>query len=491
MDFTEQGISRRCGFETIFEFETLRQGRKQGIELRDGLDAAIRLLMDGETLDAERAALLPANLLSMLEELGVAARAEDDPGRRYATTALYPVAGLYAASDRSFPPDGMRLALPADVVYSAITNNTGRFLSILPDDPCDAFLDLCAGTGIAGMTAAARYARNVWAADLGERSVRCSEFNARLNGLDNMTAVRGDLYEAVGGLTFDRIAAHPPYVPQRTDGVLLFRDGGEDGEQILARIVAGLPRHLRPGGRFYCLTLATDREGEPLEQRIRRWLGPAEAEFDVFAVVTSIAPRPEGLAARIAEAKARGGQLNDRVQLYEKLRVTAVMYATLVVQRRTAGGAPVTSRAYKSAGAAGDAVEWFRRWETAAAAPDAASRILDARLRWAPSFSLHVTHTPSDEGLVPSAFELRSTYPFTAAAPAEGWVAVLMGASDGRRTARELYSVLREQNVISAEMTEEEFAGVLRLLIANGFLEHEGYPLPRPAETGPAGPRRE
>lgn len=68
------------------------------------------------------------------------------------------------------------------------------------------------------------------------------------------------------------IVAHPPYIPDGANK-LLFRDGGEDGEQIFRRIVQGLPQYLKPGGRFYCVTTATDRENESLQDRVRGWLG--------------------------------------------------------------------------------------------------------------------------------------------------------------------------------------------------------------------------
>ena len=47
-----------------------------------------------------------------------------------------------------------------------------------------------------------------------------------------MTVVEGDMYAPVEGLTFDRIVTHPPYIPAKQTG-LIFRDGGEDGEQII------------------------------------------------------------------------------------------------------------------------------------------------------------------------------------------------------------------------------------------------------------------
>ena len=76
---------------------------------------------------------------------------------------------------------------------------------------------------------------------------------------------------------------------------MLFRDGGEDGEQVLRGVIEGLPRHLRSGGRCCCQTMATDREGNSFEQRIRGWLGEQEREFDVILVASSIRSKGEFL----------------------------------------------------------------------------------------------------------------------------------------------------------------------------------------------------
>jgi methylase of polypeptide subunit release factors len=472
--YTENGICQRLGIKTIFEFKTLRHGRETSSEIRDSLDALIRLLMDEEVIDAQRLAVLPPGLLDQLESLGVVARMQGNEAQRFSTGVLYPVASFYACSDRVFLPEGTGMKLPIDAVYAAITKNTGRFLSILPTEPCDAFLDLCAGTGIAGMVASG-YARQAWSADLGARCVHFAEFNRRINGIENLHIVQGDLYEAVGDLTFDRIAAHPPYIPSQ-EREFLFRDGGEDGEQILARIVEGLPRYLRPGGRFYCVTAATDREGEMFEQRIRRWLGPDQGEFDVILVANESTRRPDGTIRQVVQSKKL--ELSPTMKLFEELKVRGGFYGTVVVERRNSSRAVVTARSLKAETAAGDAVEWFRRWHVATADPEFARFLMSARPRHAKSMALQVIHTPQDGQLMPSSFELRATYPFLAQAGIEPWVAVLMGACDGNRTGHQLFEFLREQEAITSTMSEQEFAGVLQVLISNSFLDLEQVPLP-------------
>ena len=469
--FNEAAICRRVGIDSIFQFRTIREDRKTGVEMNDALDVLVRLLMDEEVLDeAELRRLLPAGTLESMEQLGVVRATGGASAAWYATVVLYPVAGLYVASDRTFLPGGTEARdLPVDAVYAAITGNTGRFLTFLPQDPCEDLLDLCAGTGVGALVAGARFAKRTWAADLGLRCVHFAEFNRRLNGFDHVVSVQGDLYDAVGERTFDRIIAHPPYVPNQ-ERALLFRDGGDDGEQILARIIQGLPKHLRPGGNFYCITAATDREGEAVEQRIRRWLGDSQSEFDVLLMAIEYQKSPESILEAVIKGKGRFGELGPTSQLFRKLKVTGSFYGAVVVQRRRDGRPAATARTVKGRNAGAEALEWFRKWETAAADPGFSSFLCNSRPRISKYVKLLVTHTPQDGGLLPSEFLLRSSYPFQSEARIEPWVAAFVGSCNGNFTMREIYQELKRQDAISSQMGEEEFAGVLRLLISAGFL---------------------
>src|SRR5262249_30026279 len=158
------------------------------------------------------------------DTMGVLAPVPGQPDLYYGTVFLYPVASLYIASDRGMAIDKSDITSEREVVYPAITTNTRRFLDSLPETPCEDLLDLCSGSGIAAFVGAVHYARQAWSCDLAERSVRFAEFNRRLNGIENVTCLQGDLYRPVVDLTFDRIVAHPPYVPSEGQEVL-FRDG--------------------------------------------------------------------------------------------------------------------------------------------------------------------------------------------------------------------------------------------------------------------------
>jgi release factor glutamine methyltransferase len=137
--------------------------------------------------------------------------------------------------------------------------------------PRASVLDLCTGSGILAVTAAMRGARSVTAVDISRRSVVTARLNARLNGV-RITAIRGDLFDAVGNQRYDAIVANPPYVPaERADvparGPERAWDAGCDGRVVLDRIVRESPAHLRPGGFLllvFSSILGSDRTVEDL-----------------------------------------------------------------------------------------------------------------------------------------------------------------------------------------------------------------------------------
>ena len=161
----------------------------------------------------------------------------------------------------------------------------------LSPSPGDETLDLCTGSGLAAI-AAARLGAAATAVDVSWRSVVTVRLNALLNGVaDRVTAVRGDLFGAVGMRRFDVITANPPYVPSGdvalpTSGPARAWEAGPDGRVLLDRICDGAPAHLRPGGALLLVqssicgteqTLARLRDGglvARVRERRRGPLGP-------------------------------------------------------------------------------------------------------------------------------------------------------------------------------------------------------------------------
>jgi methylase of polypeptide subunit release factors len=143
-------------------------------------------------------------------------------------------------------------------------------------------LDLCTGSGIHALLASA-HTQRVLAVDINPRAACCTRFNAAVSGAANLEVVVADLFQGAGCERFDLITANPPFVPSPLD-TLGFRDGGRSGEDILKRIVAGLPQHLAPGGIAQIITELGERDDEPLVLRLRQWLGGAAMDIHILRV---------------------------------------------------------------------------------------------------------------------------------------------------------------------------------------------------------------
>jgi methylase of polypeptide subunit release factors len=478
-DFTAARIAERVGVPTIYEFKALREGRTP-TPINDRLDLLIRLFMDAEML--EWSAIrehVSAPALAAMEALGLVTTAPSSEAHAHATVLLYPSAGGNVISDLNADPDlSAPEPSPTDVVYPAITDNTRRFLASQSTAPCERFLELCSGTGVAALRAS-RFAQRAWAVDVTERATVFAEFNVRLNDLGNVVALQGDLYEPVQGLTFDRIVIHPPYVPARRDEYA-FRDGGEDGEAVTRRAIAGLPAFLRPGGRFYCQCQATDRRNAPFEQRIRALLGDRESEFDVL-VVTSYEADPLTYYSKAAAIRRISfAEVGEWHELFQRLEVTHLVYGTVVIQRHHDTRPPITVR--RSAGyepVLGGGEDWLFAWEAAAAAPDARARLLAGR-PWASARARVTITLATGDGRPwsPVKATMTTDWPFTAVVESPPLAATLVSRCDGKTSVREHLTHFREEGGMPPEVSDDDFLHLVRVLISAGVLGLDEFPLP-------------
>src|SRR5438270_9015718 len=78
-------------------------------------------------------------------------------------------------------------------------------------------LDLCTGTGVIALNAAA-HSKYVIGTEVNPRALQFARFNAVLNGTNNVEFRCGNAFEPVEGRTFSRIIANPPFFlsPART-----------------------------------------------------------------------------------------------------------------------------------------------------------------------------------------------------------------------------------------------------------------------------------
>jgi SAM-dependent methyltransferase len=471
-EYSNEGLCRRLGVDDLDKYVPQPAAELIARPIDDTLAALMRLFYHSVFAEeTDIAAAMPEGSLALLDALGLISREPAPPGMIYGASAILPAAGFLTVCDRgNHAPDGNRCDLPADVVYPAIFDTTRKFLEGLPDSPCDAMLDLGTGTGIAAMLGA-RSAQHVWATDITERSALYAEFNRRLYGLENLTVLTGDLFAPVEGLTFDRIVIHPPYVPAKPSQTqLVFRDAGEDGEQIIRRTIQELPRYLRPGGRFYCLLMATDRENETFEDRMRKWLGDVQPEFDIVVAARSLQSPREFLAQLITAGRVDSPNIPVLLEVWKATKTQALVYAAVLMERHTEEARAITRRVQTGAGYTGRHLEWLLEWEKSLRRPEQLQALLEGNPMLAPDCELHVVSRMREGVLCAEEFTFQCHGPFRSRARCDGGIAQVLMQCDGSAPARAIFSAAKSAGLIPEGATAEEFAALLGSFASEGIL---------------------
>lgn len=115
--------------------------------------------------------------------------------------------------------------------------------------------DLCTGSGVLAVNAAAQAASSVSAFDICHRAVRCARGNAQFHGAA-VDVHLGSWARAEEFGPYDLIVCNPPYVPHDPDGEPLPSaigparawDAGSDGRLVLDPLCEAVPGLLADGG---------------------------------------------------------------------------------------------------------------------------------------------------------------------------------------------------------------------------------------------------
>jgi methylase of polypeptide subunit release factors len=472
--FAERNIRARIKCDSLLQIAD----RAEVPGPSDALQLLIKLFLQGTTCAlAETEGHIPEEVLTTLLSLGLLSLT--DAGRIYATVLMTPTFGVFCVSDRFTNPDGEK-ALIEDAVYPSSSPPTQRFLQFLPGGKCKRLLEVGSGSGVIAMLAARVYADHVWASDITERSTEFAEFNRQLNVVENMTVIQGDMYAAVKGMTFDRIVAHPPYVPVRKKK-WVFYDGGEDGEAIARRVIEGLPEFLEPGGLCYCKTLGSDRD-VPFEQRVRQWLGIAEQEFDVMVVQWDEKSANHFYGELSLDGDNAQEDFRNWVEFSKRNRIESFLNCLIAVQRRDNARPVFTTRRYFSPKSNRASVEWLMHWQTAATQQDPASVVFNSRPRAGRGVQLSFKHRHSDGTWEPVEFRIETEYPFANDGVLEQWMPALFNYCDGNATTEEIFARLKAEKLVAEATSPKAFADMIAAFVARGFLEVEPFSLPAAKE---------
>ena len=146
--------------------------------------------------------------------------------------------------------------IPRSPIAELIEN---RFQPWMGDAPVTAILDLCCGSGCIGIACAFAFPDAlVDMADISPSALDVAQRNIERHQLEGrVRALRSDVFDDLDGERYDLIVSNPPYVSLPEMQVLpeeyqhepaLALEAGEDGMNVVSRILAGAPDYLSPDG---------------------------------------------------------------------------------------------------------------------------------------------------------------------------------------------------------------------------------------------------
>ena len=229
----------------------------------------------------------------------IAGRIEQRLPAAYLTGRSY-LAGVPFRSDaRALAPR----SFIADLLPSPLFDGSGQGGALVENpEAVTSVLDLCTGGGSLAILAAYAFPNaEVTGVDLSRPALELAAENVADHGLeDRVQLLNGDLFAPVMGKTFDLIITNPPYVGREVMEALprefrhepaMALDGGEDGFDIVRRILADARAHLNPRAGMLC-EIGTDREvldaGYPDIPFL--WLDTENSEAEVFWVTCEQLP---------------------------------------------------------------------------------------------------------------------------------------------------------------------------------------------------------
>jgi methylase of polypeptide subunit release factors len=349
---------------------------------------------------------------------------------------------------------------------------------LMIDQSARSTLDLGTGCGIQALHAS-RHSGRVIATDISQRALDYARFNAALNEVTNIEFRFGSLFEPVAGELFDHIVSNPPFViTPRTGGVPAYeyRDGGLVGDALVAEVIAGAARHLRPGGVAQLLGNWEYRADQDAFDRVGGWLDAAD--LDAWIVEREIQDAALYAETWIRDGGTRAGAEFDRLSEawlsdFEERTVTRIGFGYLTLRKPLGRGkneprlrrlerldGPVATGLGAHIAATLSAYDW-----QASLDDRGLSRAL---LTVAPDVTEERHYWPGDEH--PAVMNLKQGGGFARTYPLDTALAAVVGACDGELSVAAICAALGDLLEVDAEALLAEVLPVVRELVTVGVL---------------------
>jgi SAM-dependent methyltransferase len=271
-------------------------------------------------------ALAPVSV-EQVERMGVL---ESDRNDLRAKINLSPSGDLIIASDQY---RGEGTPRPDHVLGLSVSTRVLSALTVRRE--VESALDVGTGSGIHAL-AAAEHAKRVVAVDINPRALRFAEFNAALNGIDNVEFREGSVFDPVEGERFDLIVSNPPYVVS-PEAEFAYRDSGLPGDSFSEGLVRRLPEFLTEGGLGHVLVEWVHRTDEHWSLAPRRWVEGSGCDALILHYGSSDPLTYAGIwnAELRSDPAAFESALDRWVEYDRRLGIERIAWGGIVLRRRT------------------------------------------------------------------------------------------------------------------------------------------------------------
>lgn len=428
------------------------------------LNALLRWFWMGHSQTATKISeLVPGDFLALLLKCGLVKPQED---RLSAMAMLLPFGGFLVAADF---PVAIERGESEMVLWP---NPTSKFLARFSiRRHSRATLDLGTGSGILSL-GAAKFSDTVVATDLNQRAVPFASFNARLNGVENIEVLTGDLFAPVANRRFDLILSNPPFFITPQQGYL-FCDNSMELDGLCRRLVKEAPEYLNEGGYMQMLCEWAQVSGQPWQERITEWLDGTGCDAWVMKGLTQ--DPGEYAQHRIRETfsnPADDAKLYEGyMEYYRRLGVEAIHDGLIVIRRRAGTNWVQIEEVPKTPnGDLGDMVlSTFAARDLLNQMQDNES-LLALKPRLSPHARLEQICKQSNGSWAAESITLRLISGFPYHLTLQPLVAEFLATCDGTRTAEEAIQAFAITAKAPLETVRNESLTMIRRLIDRGFM---------------------
>jgi hypothetical protein len=377
----------------------------------------------------------------------------------------------WVAADLTPGLDGRPRRMRADHVLG-VSPASVSLAQLTVREPVERALDLGAGSGVQSLHLST-HAGSVVATDVNDRALRLTSLTAGLNEVA-VDVRRGSLYQPVDSETFGLIVTNPPFViSPGDDDLLIYRDSGLPGDEVVRRVVVEGAERLAPGGWLHVLANWAVLDGEPWDERLGSWTAPTGC--DAWVVERERLDPSRYVELWLDDAGVRGDR--DYVPLFdawlhwfqqERIEAIGLGWISLRKHARSQPCLKIERWTHEVEQPIGSAVAtWGRRVDLLGDRDD--GQLLATRLVVAEGVVEERLGQPGADD--PAALVLRSHRGMRRARAVSTAEAALVGACDGDLSAGRIVLALASILAADPELLRAELLPAIRELVVEGFLE--------------------